>query len=161
MTFDRTTVSIYRNIWKHEKMAVSIVLCLQFPKKAKKHFFFSFQFYFKCGLSLHCLQVHILPQQMFGKSTFGLSMWLLKWFPVRFVDQFLLLMSHLMLGDTAQFGLNRPKLGPLELKNLNGKTPVLDVGTLAQIKSGKIKVRFSLHAQSNPEEFSSYSVSLS
>lgn len=77
---------------------------------------------------------------MFGNSTFGLSMCLLKWFPVRVVDQFLLLMSHLMLGDTAQFGLHRPKLGPLQLKNLNGKTPVLDVGTLAQIKSGKIKV---------------------
>ncbi|TKY44642.1 Indole-3-pyruvate monooxygenase YUCCA2 [Spatholobus suberectus] len=84
--------------------------------------------------------VHILPQQMLGKSTFGLSMFLLKWFPKRFVDQFLLLMSHLMLGDTAQFGLRRPKLGPLELKNLYGKTPVLDVGTLAQIKNGKIKV---------------------
>ncbi|MED6224109.1 Indole-3-pyruvate monooxygenase YUCCA2 [Stylosanthes scabra] len=84
--------------------------------------------------------VHILPQQMLGKSTFGLSMWLLKWFPIHFVDQFLLVMSYLMLGDTSQFGLNRPKLGPLELKNLNGKTPVLDVGTLAQIKSGKIKV---------------------
>ncbi|KAG5014708.1 hypothetical protein JHK82_020390 [Glycine max] len=84
--------------------------------------------------------VHILPQQMFGKSTFGLSMSLLKWFPMRLVDKFLLLMSHLILGDTAQFGLNRPKIGPLELKNLCGKTPVLDVGTLAHIKSGKIKV---------------------
>uniref|UniRef100_K7L4T7 indole-3-pyruvate monooxygenase n=1 Tax=Glycine max TaxID=3847 RepID=K7L4T7_SOYBN len=83
--------------------------------------------------------VHILPQQMFGKSTFGLSMSLLKWFPMRLVDKFLLLMSHLILGDTAQFGLNRPKIGPLELKNLCGKTPVLDVGTLAHIKSGKIK----------------------
>ena len=86
------------------------------------------------------MQVHILPQQMLGKSTFGLSMFLLKWFPMRFVDQFLLLLSHLILGDTAQFGLRRPKLGPLELKNLYGKTPVLDVGTLAQIKNGKIKV---------------------
>ncbi|XP_027343221.1 indole-3-pyruvate monooxygenase YUCCA2-like [Abrus precatorius] len=84
--------------------------------------------------------VHILPQQMFGKSTFGLSMSLLKWFPVRLVDKFLLLMSHLMLGDTARFGLHRPKIGPLELKNLYGKTPVLDVGTLALIKSGKIKI---------------------
>ena len=87
--------------------------------------------------------MHILPQQMFGKSTFGLSMSLLKWFPIRLVDKFLLLMSHLMLGDTSQFGINRPKVGPLELKNSYGKTPVLDVGTLAQIKSGKIKVRFS------------------
>ena len=78
---------------------------------------------------------------MFGKSTFGLSLSLLNWFPMRLVDKFLLLMSHLILGDTAQFGLNRPKIGPLELKNLCGKTPVLDFGTLAHIKSGKIKVR--------------------
>lgn len=66
---------------------------------------------------------------------------LLKWFPIRFVDGFLLLMSRIMLGDTAQYGLNRPKIGPLELKNLNGKTPVLDVGTLAHIRCGNIKVR--------------------
>lgn len=49
-------------------------------------------------------------------------------------------MSHFMIGDTAKYGLRRPKLGPLQLKNNTGKTPVLDVGTLSQIKSGKIKV---------------------
>ncbi|KAK7384906.1 hypothetical protein VNO78_30609 [Psophocarpus tetragonolobus] len=85
--------------------------------------------------------VHILPREMLGKSTFGLSMWLLKWLPIEFVDRFLLIVSWLMLGDTGRFGLDRPKLGPLQLKNLSGKTPVLDVGTLAKIKSGHIKVR--------------------
>ncbi|KAH7849173.1 hypothetical protein Vadar_014139 [Vaccinium darrowii] len=84
--------------------------------------------------------VHVLPQEMLGTSTFGLSMWLLKWLPVRMVDRFLLLMSRLMIGDTAKFGLNRPDLGPLELKKVSGKTPVLDIGTLELIKSGKIKV---------------------
>ncbi|KAA8521782.1 hypothetical protein F0562_012455 [Nyssa sinensis] len=84
--------------------------------------------------------VHVLPQQMLGRSTFGLSMWLLKWLPMRLVDRFLLIVSWLMLGDTARFGLDRPRLGPLELKNLSGKTPVLDVGTLAKIKSGDIKI---------------------
>ncbi|KAK8523382.1 hypothetical protein V6N13_113325 [Hibiscus sabdariffa] len=88
--------------------------------------------------------VHVLPQEMLGISTFGLSMWLLKWLPLRLVDRFLLIVSRLMLGDTARFGLVRPKLGPLELKNLSGKTPVLDVGTLAKIKSGDIKVRPSI-----------------
>lgn len=77
---------------------------------------------------------------MLGKSTFGLSMWLLKWLPIRLVDRFLLIMSWLMLGDTSRLGLDRPSLGPLELKNLSGKTPVLDVGTLAKIKGGDIKV---------------------
>ncbi|MED6167844.1 Indole-3-pyruvate monooxygenase YUCCA2, variant 2 [Stylosanthes scabra] len=84
--------------------------------------------------------VHILPQQMFGRSTFGVCMGLMKWLPISVVDKFLLVMSHIMLGDTARFGLERPKLGPLHLKNLSGKTPVLDVGTLAHIKSRKINV---------------------
>ncbi|KAK7311801.1 hypothetical protein RJT34_10166 [Clitoria ternatea] len=85
--------------------------------------------------------VHVLPREMLGKSTFGLSMWLLKWLPMRVVDKFLLIVSWLMLGDTARFGLDRPVLGPLQLKNMSGKTPVLDVGTLAKIKAGHIKVR--------------------
>ncbi|XP_027331921.1 indole-3-pyruvate monooxygenase YUCCA6-like [Abrus precatorius] len=85
--------------------------------------------------------VHILPREMLGKSTFGLSMWLLNWLPIRFVDRFLLMVSWLILGDTARFGLDRPRLGPLQLKNMSGKTPVLDVGTLAKIKSRHIKVR--------------------
>jgi len=86
------------------------------------------------------MKVHVLPREMLGKSTFGLSMWLLKWFPLGLVDRFLLIVSWLMLGDTAQLGLDRPRLGPLQLKNLSGKTPVLDVGTLAKIKGGHIKV---------------------
>ncbi|KAK2399195.1 indole-3-pyruvate monooxygenase YUCCA6 [Trifolium repens] len=84
--------------------------------------------------------VHILPRDMLGKSTFGLSMWLLKWLPVQLVDRILLVVSWLMLGDTERFGLVRPRLGPLELKKLSGKTPVLDVGALAKIKRGDIKV---------------------
>ncbi|KAI0491859.1 hypothetical protein KFK09_026120 [Dendrobium nobile] len=84
--------------------------------------------------------VHILPREMLGQSTFGLSMWLLKWLPVQIVDRLLLFFARLMLGNTARLGLRRPKLGPLELKGMSGKTPVLDVGTLAKIKSGDIKV---------------------
>ncbi|KAF2304873.1 hypothetical protein GH714_039229 [Hevea brasiliensis] len=84
--------------------------------------------------------VHVLPQEMLGRSTFGLSIWLLKWFPMRLVDQILLLVSRFMLGDTSHYGLHRPKLGPMQLKTATGKTPVLDLGTLAKIKSGHIKV---------------------
>jgi hypothetical protein len=91
------------------------------------------------------MKVHVLPREMLGKSTFGLSMWLLKWLPMRLVDRFLLIVSRLMLGDTARLGLDRPELGPLELKNLSGKTPVLDVGTLAKIKSGDVKVLSQLY----------------
>ncbi|CAA6665968.1 unnamed protein product [Spirodela intermedia] len=84
--------------------------------------------------------VHVLPRDILGRSTFGLSMWLLKWLPIRAVDRFLLFVSWLTLGDTSQHGLERPHLGPLELKAVSGKTPVLDVGTLAKIKSGNVKI---------------------
>lgn len=86
------------------------------------------------------MQVHILPREMLGQSTFGLSMWLLKWLPIRTVDRLLLILARVILGDTARFGLHRPLLGPLEVKSISGKTPVLDIGTLARIKSGDIKV---------------------
>ncbi|KAL1830594.1 hypothetical protein ACET3Z_000245 [Daucus carota] len=84
--------------------------------------------------------VHVLPREMLGRSTFGLSMWLLKWFPVRLVDAFLLIVCRILLGDTSKLGLVRPRIGPLELKSSAGKTPVLDVGTLDRIKKGDIKV---------------------
>lgn len=77
---------------------------------------------------------------MFGCSTFGIAMALLKWLPLRLVDKLLLLISNFTLGKTERLGLRRPKTGPIELKNTTGKTPVLDGGALSQIKSGKIKV---------------------
>ncbi|XP_010923752.1 indole-3-pyruvate monooxygenase YUCCA1 isoform X1 [Elaeis guineensis] len=84
--------------------------------------------------------VHVLPREMFGLSTFGVAMFLQRWLPLRVVDRFLLAVARQTLGDTDRLGLPRPKTGPIELKNVTGKTPVLDVGALAEIKSGNIKV---------------------
>ncbi|WVZ55571.1 hypothetical protein U9M48_006212 [Paspalum notatum var. saurae] len=85
--------------------------------------------------------VHVLPREMFGRSTFGIAMSLLKWrLPIKLVDWLLLLVARLVLGDTAKHGLRRPKLGPLEIKNITGKSPVLDVGAWSLIKSGNIKI---------------------
>lgn len=86
-------------------------------------------------------QVHVLPREMFGTSTFGVAMKLLKWLPIKLVDRFLLLVAKMVLGDTERHGLRRPKLGPLEIKKITGKSPVLDVGAWSLIKSGNIKVR--------------------
>ncbi|MQM01015.1 hypothetical protein Taro_033762 [Colocasia esculenta] len=86
------------------------------------------------------MQVHVLPREILGLSTFGIAMALVRWFPLRAVDRLLLVAAHLILGDTDRLGLRRPKTGPIELKNSTGKTPVLDVGALAHIKAGKIKV---------------------
>jgi indole-3-pyruvate monooxygenase len=69
-----------------------------------------------------------------------MSVWMLKWLPVQTVDRILLMLSRVVIGDTARLGMARPSLGPMELKAVSGKTPVLDVGTIAQIKSGNIQV---------------------
>lgn len=84
---------------------------------------------------------------MLGFSTFGMAMALLKWLPLKLVDKILLLVANFTLGNTDRLGLRRPKTGPIELKNATGKTPVLDVGALSQIKSGKIKVNYNQKPQ--------------
>lgn len=92
----------------------------------------------------------MLPREIFGKSTFELAVMLLKWLPLWFVDKLLLVLAWLVLGDVEKYGLKRPSTGPLELKNTQGKTPVLDIGALEKIRSGDIKVvpgikRFNNH----------------
>ncbi|KAH7652275.1 Indole-3-pyruvate monooxygenase protein [Dioscorea alata] len=84
--------------------------------------------------------VHVLPREILGTSTFKLAMKLMKWLPVRMVDKVLVMVAKLVIGDTEKYGLKRPQMGPLELKNLTGKTPVLDVGALSFIKDGTIKI---------------------
>ncbi|KAF8115866.1 hypothetical protein N665_0025s0309 [Sinapis alba] len=84
--------------------------------------------------------VHVLPRDFFGLSSFGIAMTLLKWFPLKLVDNLLLLLAYFSLGNTDRLGLRRPKTGPIELKNVTGKTPVLDVGAISLIQSGQIRV---------------------
>lgn len=64
----------------------------------------------------------------------------MKWLPLWLVDNLLLILSWLILGNTQKYGIKRPNLGPLQLKNNHGKTPVLDIGAFERIRSGDIKV---------------------
>ncbi|KAL3365080.1 hypothetical protein AABB24_010300 [Solanum stoloniferum] len=84
--------------------------------------------------------VHVLPREIFGKSIFELAMFMMKWLPLWLVDKILLILTWFILGNIEKYGLKRPKISPLELKNTQGKTPVLDIGTLEKIRSRKINV---------------------
>ncbi|KAH7521892.1 hypothetical protein FEM48_Zijuj07G0080100 [Ziziphus jujuba var. spinosa] len=84
--------------------------------------------------------VHVLPRELLGKSTFELAVLLMKWFSIGVVDKMLLILARLILGNLEKYGLKRPSIGPLQLKNTAGKTPVLDIGALKKIRSGEIKV---------------------
>lgn len=82
----------------------------------------------------------MLPREVMGKSTFEIAVMLLKWMPVWVVDKVLLVVAWLVLGNISKYGIRRPLVGPMELKNREGKTPVLDTGALEKIKNGDIKV---------------------
>ncbi|XP_076934146.1 putative indole-3-pyruvate monooxygenase YUCCA5 [Bidens hawaiensis] len=83
---------------------------------------------------------HVLPREIFGKSTFDLAMILMKWLPLLIVDKIILIFAWFMFGSMKRYGITRPALGPLTLKNNHGKTPVLDIGALEKIRSGGIAV---------------------
>ncbi|KAL1806375.1 hypothetical protein ACET3Z_029443 [Daucus carota] len=84
--------------------------------------------------------VHVLPREIFGRSTFELAVSMLKWLPIWAVDIILLASARLLLGNIEKHGLKRPATGPLQLKDSTGKTPVLDIGALQKIKCGEIKI---------------------
>ncbi|KAJ9169700.1 hypothetical protein P3X46_017862 [Hevea brasiliensis] len=84
--------------------------------------------------------VHFLPREIFGKSTFELAVMLMRWLPIWLVDKLLLLLAWILLGNIQKYGLKRPSMGPLQIKNTVEKTRVLDIGTLKKIRSGDIKV---------------------
>ncbi|KAL9257822.1 putative indole-3-pyruvate monooxygenase YUCCA8 [Drosera capensis] len=84
--------------------------------------------------------VHVLPREICGKSTFELAMIMMRWLPLWIVDKIFLALAWLILGNIEKYGIKRPSMGPLELKNKKGKTPVLDIGAVTKIKSGDIQV---------------------
>ena len=81
-----------------------------------------------------------MPREIFGKATFEWAMFMLKWLPLWLVDKLVLILAWFILGNIEKYGLKRPSIGPLTLKNTLGKTPVLDIGALEKIRSGDINV---------------------
>ncbi|XP_065875252.1 probable indole-3-pyruvate monooxygenase YUCCA5 [Euphorbia lathyris] len=84
--------------------------------------------------------VHVLPREIFGKSTFEVTVLLMSWLPLWLVDKLMLILAWLVLGNTEKYGIKRPAMGPLTYKATQGKTPVLDIGALEKIKSGDINI---------------------
>ncbi|KAM7507822.1 hypothetical protein LguiA_018275 [Lonicera macranthoides] len=79
--------------------------------------------------------VHVLTKEM---VQFG--MYLSKYLPLKLVDNTMIILSKLKYGDVIDYGLERPTKGPFYLKNITGRSPVIDVGTMEKIKDGSIQV---------------------
>ncbi|KAK6114958.1 hypothetical protein DH2020_007227 [Rehmannia glutinosa] len=79
--------------------------------------------------------VHFLTEGMVK-----LGMGLLKYLPLDLVDNIVLMLSKLKYGDISEYGIQRPSKGPFYLKSATGRSPVIDVGTIAKIRAQEIKV---------------------
>ena len=84
--------------------------------------------------------VNIVPRDVLGRSTQQTAR-LLARLPDRVGDALGVLLRKLTVGDLRRWGIETPAEPPAAQLRLHGKTPVIDVGTLAEIKAGKIGIR--------------------
>lgn len=83
--------------------------------------------------------VNIVPRDVLGRPT-QLTGLALSRLPERLGDRIGAALRRLTVGDLSRFGLTTPELPPNAQLREKGKTPVIDVGTLAKIRSGEIEV---------------------
>jgi len=84
--------------------------------------------------------VQILPRDLLG---FPILSWaiLYRRLPARLVDVINAPVLWLAVGDIEKLGLRRATKGPRQMVEEDGRVPLIDIGTIAKIKDGSIKIR--------------------
>ena len=83
--------------------------------------------------------VHVVPRDIFGRPTQHTNV-LLSHLPLGMRDAIAVTTMRLVVGDLSRWGIVRPAVGPNRMIEESGRIPMLDVGTIAMIKQGKIRV---------------------
>lgn len=83
--------------------------------------------------------VNIVPREMFGVPSATIAI-VQQRFPYRMVDAVNAPFLHWRYRDIAELGLKRSRQGPLTRMIEQGRTPLIDIGTIARIRDGRIKV---------------------
>jgi hypothetical protein len=83
--------------------------------------------------------VNIVPRDVLGIPVLELSL-LLNFLPPRIADILSAPLANAIIGDITRLGLKRKPYGPLEQVQREGKSPVLDIGTIQLIRKGHIKI---------------------
>ncbi|MBV9889390.1 MAG: NAD(P)/FAD-dependent oxidoreductase, partial [Rhizobacter sp.] len=84
--------------------------------------------------------VNVVLRDVLGRPTQKTSI-VLGSLPRPFGDALASFLADLTVGDLGKLGLRRSTVSPLRALREFGRTPVIDVGTLARIRGGKIAVR--------------------
>jgi hypothetical protein len=83
--------------------------------------------------------VHVVPRDIFGRPTQHTSV-LLSHLPLALRDAIVTATLGLVVGDLSRWGIVRPALGPNRMIEESGRIPILDLGTIAMVKQGRIRV---------------------
>ena len=84
--------------------------------------------------------VHVVPRDLFGRPSQATSV-MLSPLPPRVRDAIVGPILRWAVGDLSVHGIQRPSIGPNEMIETTGRIPLLDIGTLAMVKAGRIRVR--------------------
>jgi cation diffusion facilitator CzcD-associated flavoprotein CzcO len=90
------------------------------------------------ALSLRSAQ-HVVPRDFLGLPSQKTSV-RMRHLPLPVRDAIARLVSRLAFGDLTRFGLRRPSVGPITRIVHEGRVPMLDIGTVARIRSGEIRI---------------------
>jgi len=84
--------------------------------------------------------VQVLPRDLLG---FPILSWaiLYRRLPARLVDLVNAPILRFAVGDIERLGLRRAAKGPRQMVEEDGRIPLIDIGTLAKIRDGSIKIR--------------------
>ncbi len=83
--------------------------------------------------------VHVVARDMFGRPTQHTNV-LLSHLPLGLRDALAVGTMRLVVGDLSRWGIVRPAVGPNRMIEESGRIPILDLGTIAMVKQGKIRV---------------------
>jgi NAD(P)H-nitrite reductase large subunit len=83
--------------------------------------------------------VHVVPRDMFGRPIQHTNI-LLSYLPLGLRDAIAMCTMRLVVGDLSRWGIVRPAGGPNRMIQESGRIPILDTGTIAMVKQGKIRV---------------------
>lgn len=83
--------------------------------------------------------VNIVPRDFLGRSIQETAM-LLSHLPRWLAEPIGMIAPLVAIGNLGKYGIKRLNMPPARQLRLYGRTPVIDIGTIRQIKAGKIKV---------------------
>ena len=84
--------------------------------------------------------VNLVPRDLLGVPVASLGL-VRKILPYRVADAVMAPVLRAAMGDPARYGLRRRDKGPLAQIREDGTVPLIDIGTLAAIRDGRIAVR--------------------